>query len=185
MGTKNNPGVFDCYANADPDEPMFVLLGRDPMAGALVRAWADTREEWDEDPGKVNEARSCADAMDSWAEKLGKTRIAIGTHGDRAMRLARELDRERDRLKELHGALTGTQSSLDKAIEALEVEKEAHRYTTQSRDRAEADCKTLRHDADELRASRDERRAEWLRALANQSVQEQKELVTEYEKDKK
>lgn len=29
MGTKNNPGAFDCYANAEPDEPMFVLLARD------------------------------------------------------------------------------------------------------------------------------------------------------------
>lgn len=29
MGTKNNPGEFDCYANAAPDEPMFILLGRD------------------------------------------------------------------------------------------------------------------------------------------------------------
>ena len=37
MGTKNNPGVFDCYANAEPDEPMFVLLGRDKDAATLVR----------------------------------------------------------------------------------------------------------------------------------------------------
>ena len=29
MGTKNNPGKFDCYEHAKPDEPMFVLLGRD------------------------------------------------------------------------------------------------------------------------------------------------------------
>jgi hypothetical protein len=28
MGTKNVPGKFDCYANALPDEPTFVLLGR-------------------------------------------------------------------------------------------------------------------------------------------------------------
>lgn len=37
MGTKNNPGTFDCYANAAPDEPMFVLLGRDKHAPLLVR----------------------------------------------------------------------------------------------------------------------------------------------------
>lgn len=29
MGTKNQPGSFDCYANAKGDEPLFVLLGRD------------------------------------------------------------------------------------------------------------------------------------------------------------
>lgn len=30
MGTKSNPTQFDCYANALPDEPMFILLARDP-----------------------------------------------------------------------------------------------------------------------------------------------------------
>jgi hypothetical protein len=44
MGTKNNPGKFDCYDDAHPDEPMFVLLGRDPAAGSLVRLWARRRE---------------------------------------------------------------------------------------------------------------------------------------------
>ena len=44
MGTKNNPGEFDCYANAQPDEPMFVLLGRDKHAPALVWLWAVLRQ---------------------------------------------------------------------------------------------------------------------------------------------
>lgn len=43
MGTKNAPAPFDCYANALPDEPMFVLLARDPHAPALVRLWAALR----------------------------------------------------------------------------------------------------------------------------------------------
>lgn len=43
MGTKNNPGKFDCYANADPDEPMFVLLGRDRLAAHLVSIWSKIR----------------------------------------------------------------------------------------------------------------------------------------------
>jgi hypothetical protein len=72
MGTKNRPGKFDCYENADPDEPMFVLLGRDPMAGYLVRKWAWMREVEGEPPLKVAEARACADALDAWAKKLGK-----------------------------------------------------------------------------------------------------------------
>ena len=72
MGTKNNPGDYDCYANAEPDEPMFVLLGRDRHGSALVRQWADTRETMGEDPAKVQEARDCADAMDAWLKKLGK-----------------------------------------------------------------------------------------------------------------
>jgi hypothetical protein len=72
VGTKNNPGVWDCYKNAEPDEPMFVLLGRDPMAGTLVRLWADLREARNEDPKKVQEARDCAKKMDEWARARGK-----------------------------------------------------------------------------------------------------------------
>ena len=43
MGTKNNPGDYDCYANAEPDEPMFVLLARDETALYLVKAWKAIR----------------------------------------------------------------------------------------------------------------------------------------------
>lgn len=63
MGTKSNPGTFDCYTNAEPDEPMFVLLGRDPQAPALVEAWATEREANGEDLRKVDEARNCAKKM--------------------------------------------------------------------------------------------------------------------------
>lgn len=70
MGTKNNPGRFDCYANADRDEPMFVLLGRDVHAHFAVRKWADDREHLitvgikpESDRPMVAEARECADAM--------------------------------------------------------------------------------------------------------------------------
>lgn len=36
MGTKNRSGDFDCYANAEPDEPMFILLGRSAKSPLLV-----------------------------------------------------------------------------------------------------------------------------------------------------
>lgn len=63
MGTKNNPGKFDCYANAEPDEPMFILLGRDKHAPLLVKLWADLRQMDGEDIAKVTEAIQCATAM--------------------------------------------------------------------------------------------------------------------------
>lgn len=72
MGTKNNPGQFDCYANAGPDEPMFILLGRDPMAPSLVRMWAQAREADGELPDKVEEAQVCAEAMRAFSGRLGK-----------------------------------------------------------------------------------------------------------------
>jgi len=72
MGTKNNPGEFDCYEEADPDEPMFVLLARDELAPEIVRLWAynyskkvgiDPKPEQNR---KMNEAYSVADAMEKW-----------------------------------------------------------------------------------------------------------------------
>ena len=77
MGTKNNPGKFDCYANAEPDEPMFVLLGRDCIGGAAVRLWAQVRRALGESSEKVQEALVCADAMDAWARSKGKEPMTI------------------------------------------------------------------------------------------------------------
>src|SRR5260370_6339640 len=82
MGTKNNPGEFDCYANAEPDEPMFVLLGRDRHAAGLVRLWALLRHREGEDEVKVAEALRCADAMDGWMRKLGKNPVDRSTKFD-------------------------------------------------------------------------------------------------------
>lgn len=76
MGSKNNPGKFDCYYHALPDEPMFVLLGRDPMAPVLVRLWARLRKARGEDQAKVDEAMACADKMSEWLRRLEKPEIA-------------------------------------------------------------------------------------------------------------
>lgn len=87
MGTKNNPGSFDCFEAADPDEPMFVLLARDQLAPYLVEMWAQMRSgdvisvydtcnrmvqdhmvtytPKDEKP-KVDEAVLCIEAMEDW-----------------------------------------------------------------------------------------------------------------------
>ncbi len=78
MGTKNNPGVFDCYANADPDEPMFVLLGRDKHAPTLVWLWAVLRELDGEDPNKVLEARTCCAEMMTWASDRKRPVVGFG-----------------------------------------------------------------------------------------------------------
>lgn len=72
MGSKNNPGRFDCYADAAPDESMFVLLGRDRHAATLVRVWALLRHREGEDAAKIAEALACADKMEAWARSLDK-----------------------------------------------------------------------------------------------------------------
>jgi len=73
MGTKNSPGKYDCYANALPDEPMFVLLARDPSVPHIVKWWAyareaaiDRGERPESDRAMVEEARQCAEAMTEW-----------------------------------------------------------------------------------------------------------------------
>jgi hypothetical protein len=73
MGTKNEPGAFDCYANALPDEPLFTLLARDPDAPGLVHDWAAKRaaairagRKPASDAALVDEARACAVKMERW-----------------------------------------------------------------------------------------------------------------------
>lgn len=69
MGTKTNPGKYDCYAKAEQDEPLFVLLARDPLAPSLVRHWVELRNVMGLDDGfeKLREANQCADDMENWA----------------------------------------------------------------------------------------------------------------------
>lgn len=70
MGTKNNPGQYDCYEKAEPDEPMFVLLARDPLAPILVELWAQLRWQMKTAEGRqVEEAGECAEAMRDWYRK--------------------------------------------------------------------------------------------------------------------
>lgn len=69
MGTKNNPGKYDCYTKAEPDEPMFVLLARDPLAPLLVEIWAREAAERGTDSTKIEEAKKCALDMVGWRYK--------------------------------------------------------------------------------------------------------------------
>ena len=78
MGSKNNPGQFDCYANAAPDEPMFVLLGRDRHAAVLVHLWAVMRHAAGEDLAKVHEAINCANSMVDYRSRLKPGEVPAG-----------------------------------------------------------------------------------------------------------
>lgn len=86
MGTKNNPGEFDCYQAAEPDEPYFMLLARDPLAPILVGLWASIRAthgcpdhgshnhsaKGELGKSKVEEAMGVAQSMIKWRkEKKG------------------------------------------------------------------------------------------------------------------
>lgn len=67
MGTKLNPGNFDCYTKAEDDEPMFILLARDPTAPRLIREWVAMRSSTGlTTSDKIEEALKCAYDMEDW-----------------------------------------------------------------------------------------------------------------------
>jgi hypothetical protein len=73
MGTKNDPGSFDCYDRAEPDEPYFILLGRDPASALTVRYWVSLRRFLsDPDPEQLAEAEALCQKLEDWATSHGK-----------------------------------------------------------------------------------------------------------------
>lgn len=82
MGTKNNPGNFDCYKNALPDEPMFIMLGRDKASAEAVRFWALQRIKLGlnkaTDP-QIAEAYECAAKIEGYKrDRVAEAEHAIG-----------------------------------------------------------------------------------------------------------
>ena len=84
MGTKNNPGDFDCYEAAATDEPIFTLRANDPLAPGLVEIWAQQYDSLkhrysvtgtitEEQRKKIQEARQCAEAMRVWKREQQNT----------------------------------------------------------------------------------------------------------------
>lgn len=56
-----------CINKSKPDEPVFVLCGRDPIAPDIVLMWAKSAEFLGaHSPEKIAEARSLAQAMRDW-----------------------------------------------------------------------------------------------------------------------
>jgi hypothetical protein len=77
MGTKKDPGKFDCYAKLADDEPYFVLRGKDPVAWILVNLWVTYRklmalpyaskQDAMAHHLKLDEATACAQRMREYA----------------------------------------------------------------------------------------------------------------------
>lgn len=78
MGTKNKPGEFDCYANAEDEEPMFVLLARDFTAPILVALWSVIRKRYNPDEREQEiEAMLCARQMRDWLQKNRPHKVSV------------------------------------------------------------------------------------------------------------
>lgn len=69
--TKSHPGAFKCYEAALPDEPMFVILGRDPAGPATLEFWATERVRQEkvherDDQDRIKAAVDEAKDMAAW-----------------------------------------------------------------------------------------------------------------------
>lgn len=60
-----------CLNKADLDEPIFVLRGKNKLAPALVRLWANLAALHGCGTDKISEARHLADLMESWGNEFG------------------------------------------------------------------------------------------------------------------
>lgn len=73
--TKTHPGMFRCYEAALPDEPMFVILGRDPAGPATLEFWAQERVRQQkvherDDQDRIKAAIDEAKDMATWRQQI-------------------------------------------------------------------------------------------------------------------
>jgi hypothetical protein len=103
MGSKSNPSKYDCYSRAEPDEPVFVLLGRDPAASLVVKFWVELRKLCGETEREVlDEAFDCAVDMAQWCEqKLGKYEKVRKAYEARRVLYARDVEKLFERVRTL------------------------------------------------------------------------------------
>lgn len=66
-GSDIGEGNHDCLAKRRPDEPMFILLGRDPDAHNIVRSWAERRLAAGGDPEHCQMGLDTAERMQAYA----------------------------------------------------------------------------------------------------------------------
>ncbi len=61
---------LSCINKAAPDEPVFVLRGKDPCAAYAVRMWANIAAHGSQhEPEKIAAARAWADIMEAYARE--------------------------------------------------------------------------------------------------------------------
>jgi hypothetical protein len=74
--------TYSCLNKARPDEPLFVLRAKDPLAAQTIRHWATMASGLHEDD-KVSEALKTADIMDEYHQRTcvpGQTPIQAPTN---------------------------------------------------------------------------------------------------------
>ena len=75
MSSKQNPSVYNGYKAALPDEPIFVILGRDPAGPATLDFWASQRIKLgktvgEDDKDRIRAAIDEAKEMQEWRSRM-------------------------------------------------------------------------------------------------------------------
>jgi hypothetical protein len=65
-----------CLNKAEPDEPVFVLRAKDPLAAQTVRLWAAMADDVHE-PEKRVEAMALAEQMEQWRKERQPPAAAV------------------------------------------------------------------------------------------------------------
>lgn len=142
METKNNPKPNGCLARALPDEPMFILLGRDRCAPDSIRFWADQRSQLGVEQGErqdaeqLTEALETADVMSAWRQRNdGAWR---NHHRD-----ADVVPTPRDELSSIAGRIIGRGAAMGLARTAMPEGQEGMFVSTEAFNSLLADAKKL------------------------------------------
>lgn len=93
--TNEEASGHGCYTFAEPNEPLFTLLGRDRHGAALVELWAYMREKEGEPAGNVADAREAAVEMRAYGQSLGKPMLNLDSLVTLAASLVHEREAER------------------------------------------------------------------------------------------
>ncbi len=133
MSTKIDPGPFDALEKAQPDEPIFTLAARDPLAPALVHEWvarrraAITHSDMPEatrtlELVQCREAEEVAFAMVDWRSGLTAVEPEPATTSDRGSRMSSEELAAKaafDTRRDAAAALNNSVAEISEAAEAL------------------------------------------------------------------
>lgn len=138
ISTLESPSEFDALSKLRPDEPFFLLLGRDRLAPPLVQKWADENRERalrEFSDGTINEERRNRELRKStqaeaigWEMKSYKAgdlaKRALGEPTAKAYS-GHELPEETKRSDAIQTARIRAKETIDSAVSALAVLMEA------------------------------------------------------------
>lgn len=166
MSTKEIPGPFDGLERALPDEPVFTLRAKDPLAIQLVREWVFQRrqaivhgdlpdEKRELELIQAREAEMIAEAMEDW--RTGHQEVVakkVDTYSGNTMGADELAAKHRfDTIKHVAERLNNSVSEVTDAAMTLETLDEGYAATAATLLSAAEDIKQIAYEVQPKRAS--------------------------------